>query len=113
MIGHRLRRAALPALLAAMAALGGCGTTVAVLPESLTCPVGNDVLDKTCDRPVALADGASFQDLLKAGIDDRNALRQCELRRQELADAMRRCNRAIDDYMVRIREINKANAAKP
>ena len=94
-------------------ALAGCGTTVKLLPENLSCPVSSAQLDTTCTAPAALADGASFEQLVQAGIDDRAALRACESRRAELARALRTCNQAVEKYLGEVREINKANAAKP
>ena len=103
-----------PALLAlVVAALAGCATVTKVLPDDLSCPVDESTLNAACARPSTLADGASFQALIQAGIDDRRALRNCELQRQQLATAMRTCNQRITDYLAKVREINQANNAKP
>ncbi len=96
-----------------LAALTGCSTVVKVLPDDLSCPLPDSTLNAACSAPSTLADGASFQALVQAGIDDRRSLRSCELRRQELAAAIRTCNQRISDYLAKVREINQANAAKP
>jgi len=100
------------ALLASVA-LAGCGTSVKLLPENLSCPVTSAQLDTACTAPATLANGATFAQLVQAGIDDRAALRACESRRAELALALRTCNQAVERYLGEVREINKANAAKP
>lgn len=99
--------------MAVLATLGGCGTTVKLLPENLSCPVSTAQLDTACTAPARLADGATFAQLVQAGIDDRAALRACESRRAELALALRTCNQAVEKYLGEVREINKANAARP
>ena len=99
--------------LVALAALTGCGTTVKLLPENLSCPVTVAQLSTACTAPASLADGATFAQLVQAGIDDRAALRACESRRAELALALRTCNQAVEKYLGEVREINRANAAKP
>ena len=112
--GARMRATALLPLGAAVVLqLSGCGATVKLIPEPLACSVADSVLDQPCAAPSTLADGASYADLLKAGIDDRAALRACESRRAELALALRTCNQAVEKYLGEVREINKANAAKP
>ena len=103
-----------PALLlgpAVAALLAGCGTTVKVLPESLDCPVLPERLATACAAPQPLADGASFEQLIRAGIQDRQALQVCEKRRADLADTLRICNKAVADHLVRLREINQASQA--
>lgn len=106
----RLLLAGVPLLLLQLA---GCGATVKLIPEPLACNVSDAVLDQRCAPPSTLADGASYGDLLKAGIDDRAALRSCARHDQLLADTLRECNQAISRYKLRIQEINATTAAKP
>jgi hypothetical protein len=107
------RPMALASALAALAALAGCGTTVSLVPEPLNCPVAPDVLAQRCPEPQTLPDGANYGALVKAGVDDRAALRLCARHDQLLAEAIRDCNAAIDQYKARIREINAAATGKP
>lgn len=107
-----MNRRLTPAVLL-LAALTGCSTVVKVLPDDLSCPLPDSTFNAACTAPATLADGASFQQLVQAGIDDRRALRSCELRRQELAAAVRTCNQRISDYLAKVRDINQANTAKP
>lgn len=105
---HALSRLALlaPALL-----LAACGTTVKMLPESLDCPVLPERLATACDPPRPLADGASFEQLIRAGIQDRQALLVCEKRRADLAETLRLCNRAVADHLDALRALNQAAQA--
>ena len=98
----------LPGLLAALA---GCGTTVKMLPESLDCPVLPERLGTACAAPQALPDGASFEQLIRASIQDRQALQLCEKRRADLAESVRICNKAVADHLARLRELNQASQA--
>lgn len=98
-------------LLAAAALLAGCGATVKLVPESLNCPVPEARLAEPCAEPGNLADGASFQDLIRVSIADRQALQLCELRRKELAAAIRTCNQAVAEHIQVLREINRSNQA--
>ncbi len=99
---------ALPALLAL---LTGCGTSVKLLPESLDCPVLPERLATACAAPQALADGASFEQLIRASIQDRQALQVCEKRRADLAESVRICNKAVADHLARLRDLNQASQA--
>ncbi len=101
-------RWALAALAAMVLGLGAC-TTVKLVPESLDCPVPEARLAEACPAPGDLPDGASFQDLIRVSIADRQALQLCELRRKELAAAIRTCNQAVAEHLKVLREINAGN----
>lgn len=98
----------LPALLAL---LTGCGSTVKVLPDSLDCPVLPERLATACAAPQALPEGASFEQLIRASIQDRQALQLCEKRRADLAESVRICNKAVADHLAKLRELNQASQA--
>ena len=100
-------------LLAASAGFAGCSATVNVLPEPLACPVSPEVLAQRCAEPVALADGATFGDLVKASVEDRNSLRVCARHDRLLADSLMACNAALENYKLKIREINDKVGKKP
>lgn len=104
----RTWHAVLPGLLLL---LTGCGTTVKMLPESLDCPVLPERLAIACAAPQALPDGASFEQLIRASIQDRQALQVCEKRRADLAESVRICNRAVSDHLAKLRELNQASQA--
>jgi hypothetical protein len=101
------------AWLALCAAFAGCSTTVNVVPEPLACPVPPEVLAQRCAEPVSLADGATYGDLVRAGVEDRNALRVCARHDRLLADTLRECNASLERYKVQIREINDKLGKKP
>lgn len=96
----------LPAVL-----LAACGTTVKMLPESLDCPVLEERLAAACPAPTTLPDGATFEQVIRAGMQDRQALLVCEKRRADLADRIRTCNQAVADHLRKLRELNKASQA--
>lgn len=106
-----MRRSTLLGLPLLAALLTGCGTTVKVLPESLDCPVLPERLATACPAPQTLSDGASFEQLIRASIQDRQALQVCEKRRADLAETLRICNKAVADHLVRLRELNQASQA--
>lgn len=101
------------ALLAVSAGFAGCSTTVNLVPEPLSCPVSPEVLAQRCVEPASLADGATYGDLIKAGVEDRNALRVCARHDRLLADTLRECNASLERYKVQIREINDKLGKKP
>lgn len=105
------RWALLPVLPLLLAMLAGCGTTVKMLPESLDCPVLPERLDTACAAPQALADGASFEQLIRASILDRQALQVCEKRRADLAASVRLCNKAVAEHLATLRALNQAAQA--
>jgi hypothetical protein len=96
---------------AVLTLLTGCGTTVTMLPESLDCPVLPERLSTACAAPQALPDGASFEQLIRASIQDRQALQLCEKRRADLAESVGICNKAVADHLAKLRELNQASQA--
>jgi hypothetical protein len=99
------------ACLAPLVLLTACGTTVKLLPESLDCPVLEERLATACAAPTMLPDGASFEQVIRAGMQDRQALLVCEKRRADLADRIRACNRAVAEHLQALRELNRASQA--
>lgn len=104
-----MKRARICMLPALVALLTGCGSTVKLLPESLDCPVLPERLATACAAPQALPDGASFEQLIRASIQDRQALQVCEKRRADLADSVRICNQAVADHLAKLRALNQAS----
>lgn len=100
------------ALLApALAMLTACGTAVKLLPESLDCPVLEERLAAGCAAPAALPDGATFEQVIRAGMQDRQALLVCEKRRADLAQSVRLCNKAVAEHLQTLRDLNRASQA--
>ncbi len=98
-------------LLAPLVLLAACGTTVKMLPESLDCPVLEERLAATCAAPATLGDGATFEQVIRAGMQDRQALLVCEKRRADLAQTVRLCNKAVAEHLQKLRELNQASQA--
>jgi hypothetical protein len=105
-MSRRARSVALPLLLAAALALGGCSTAVKVA-EPVDCDASAELLTRQCAAPQAVADGATYEQVLAAGGNDRDALRACARQAQVLADVIRACNAAIDRHRAAIRTINQ------
>ncbi len=99
------------AALAPLVLLTACGTTVKMLPESLDCPVLEERLATACAAPVKLPDGATFEQVIRAGMQDRQALQVCEKRRADLAQSVRICNKAVAEHLQKLRELNQASQA--
>lgn len=100
-------------LLAASAGFAGCSTTVNLVPEPLSCPLPKPEVELRCAEPVPLADGKTYGDLVKAGVEDRNALRICARNNLLLVQTMTACTEATERYKVQIREINDKLGKKP
>lgn len=99
------------ALLAPLVLLTACGTSVKLLPESLNCPVLEERLAAGCAAPTAVPDGASFEQVIRAGMQDRQALLVCEKRRADLAQTVRICNQAVAEHLQTLRTLNQASQA--
>ena len=106
-----MRAIRLALMVPALVLLSACGSTVKVLPESLDCPVLEARLAAGCAAPTALPAGANFEQLIRAGMQDRQALLVCEKRRADLAQAVRICNKAVADHLQTLRELNQASQA--
>jgi len=100
-------------MLAVSAGFAGCSATVNLVPEPLSCPLPKPAAELRCADPASLADGATFGDLVKASVEDRNALRLCARNTQLLVQTMTACTEATERYKVQIREINDKLGKKP
>jgi hypothetical protein len=100
-------------LLAVSAGFAGCSATVNLVPEPLSCPLPKPEAELRCAGPMALADGATYGDIVKAGVEDRNALRVCARNTQLLVQTMTACTEATERYKLQIREINDKLGKKP
>ena len=100
-------------LLAASAGLAGCSATVNLVPEPLSCPLPKPEAELRCAQPVAADDVKTYGDLVKASVEDRNALRVCARNTQLLVQTMAACTEATERYKVQIREINDKLGKKP
>jgi hypothetical protein len=101
------------ALAVGVVALSGCAPTLPVLVHPVECPIAADQLAKRCAEPQAIADGATYGEVLQHYQLDRKALRDCAAHDRLLAEMIGLCQRAIQDYNARLDEINRHNAGKP
>jgi hypothetical protein len=92
--------------------LAGCATAVKVA-EPVDCDASADLLARRCAAPQDVPDGATYEQVLQAGGNDRDALRVCARHAQLLADVVRACNAAIDRHRSAIRGINQQLSGKP
>lgn len=99
--------------LAASAGFAGCSTTVNLVPEPLACPLPKPEAELRCAAPVAPDGVATYGDLIKASVEDRNALRVCARNTQLLVQTMTACTEATERYKQQIRDINDKLGKKP
>ena len=93
--------------------LAGCTSTIPVVSASLECPIKDEELNVKCAEPATVADGATYQDLVHASIEDRKNLVECEKYRLFLQNTISKCNAAIREHNRKIDEINRKYAGKP
>lgn len=96
-----------------LALLAGCAPTLPVVVTPINCPVSAELLAQRCQAPQAIANGATFGEVLQLHQLDRKALRDCAARDQLLAEMIVQCQRTIQDYNDRLVEINRRIADKP
>lgn len=87
--------------------LAGCCTRIPVIEEPMACPINLIQLEQRCKVPSALPEDATYGDLVKASLNDRDALRACSVHDTLLADALKACNTSIERLRAKIQEINK------
>jgi hypothetical protein len=95
-------------LFACLASLSlcACGTTVVpVVKEAIKCEPPAGML-AACDTPSALADGVTFGGMIDVSQRDRDALRLCGARHEDLVKALADCNARIDQHNAEIRKLN-------
>ena len=100
------------ASIAGLTALSGCCTPIPLIAEPLPCPIANEVIAESCPSPTTLPAEAAYGALVRAGIQDRNALQDCARHDKLLADTIRECNMAIAKYREVIKRINEQSARK-
>ncbi|OGB08414.1 MAG: hypothetical protein A3E25_12520 [Burkholderiales bacterium RIFCSPHIGHO2_12_FULL_69_20] len=109
-----VRRAALSAgWLAGLHTLAGCAPTLPVVVAPINCPVSAEQLARRCQAPQAIANGATYGEVLQLHQLDRKALRDCAAHDRLLAEMIVQCQRTILDYNDRLVEINRRIADKP
>jgi hypothetical protein len=97
----------------AMLLLTGCSSTVVKLEEAIPCPISVSGLAETCTPPVAVADGATYADILVTTQTDRKSLRTCAAHDDLLRQTIDACNAAIAKHNEAVKEINQKYATKP
>jgi hypothetical protein len=91
------------------AALCGCTTmTVPEVKEALKCEPSAAML-AACGSPAPIKDGVTFGDMIEVSGRDRDALKECALKQQALAQSIAGCNERIEKYNAAIREMNARN----
>lgn len=103
----------LAGLAAGLLALAGCAPTLPVVVAPINCPVPAELLAQRCQAPQAIANGATYGEVLQLHQLDRKALRDCAAHDQLLAEMIVKCQRTIQDYNDRLVEINRQISGKP
>ncbi len=85
--------------------IAGC-RTVPVVPHAMKCDVSPELLAGKCATPTQIASDSTYAMLIDTMQTDRKALRECGLSVDTLRDAIRRCNRATDEYNRKIDALN-------
>jgi hypothetical protein len=99
---------------ACLVAAASCGCTTMSVPEvkeALKCEPSAAIL-AACGAPASVKEGVTFGEMIEVSGRDRDALRECALKQQALAQSMAMCNDRIEKYNAAIREINARNAEK-
>jgi len=92
------------ALLAAVI-LSGCCRSVPVIKEAIPCKPPQE-LSGSCDLPVKIEEGITYDELLRLVQKDREHLNTCGRRYEDLVKLINACNEEIDKHNQRIQEIN-------
>ena len=90
---------------------GGCTTPGPVISHSLRCDTNAELLASKCAKPHTIASDATFETVVDAMRDDRQALLECGLRMEALQESVRHCNQQAEQLNTRIDDINKLNGA--
>ena len=117
-IPHVLPGFARGAALAAAGVVGlalpaGCAPTPPGGVTPINCPVSAELLAQRCQAPQAIANGATFGEVLQLHQLDRKALRDCAAHDQLLAEMIVQCQRPLQAYNDRLVEIHRRIADKP
>src|SRR4051812_19940773 len=87
------------------AALGGCCTPIPVVPQALTCVPTTDTL-APCGAAGDIKQGITFGELITVSGQDRDTLKNCAARQEDLVKAVATCNKMIEEHNAKVREIN-------
>jgi hypothetical protein len=86
--------------------IAGC-QTLPVVPHAINCDVSAEMLDGKCARPILITNDTTYATLVDAMQADRKSLLECGITADALREAIKRCNRATDEYNKKIDAINK------
>lgn len=93
--------------------LAGCANrTLIVVPHASRCGDKSDdakIASFECASPKPVPGGATYQTIVDIARDDRQALKECGIKMQELRDMINSCNLRVDEFNVKIDRINKEN----
>ncbi len=89
--------------------LAGCCSTLPVVPHAIPCNASADLLNSKCPLPTGISTDATFQTLVDAMQNDRQALRECGISLDALRSSINLCNKATEEFNKKIDDINKKN----
>jgi hypothetical protein len=102
-------RALLPTL---CVALFGCAAPLPpVVKESLKCEIPAAMLEH-CAQPIKIQEGVTYKEIIEIMLQDRDNLRGCALRQENLAAATALCQAEVAKYNKDVEETNARNAGK-
>jgi len=86
--------------------LAGCAPPLPpIVKPSLKCDI-NPALVEHCSQPVRIQEGVTYEQLIGIAMQDRESLRICAQRQEDLADAAGICKAAIDEYNKSVADSN-------
>lgn len=87
----------------------GCVTPVPVATHALRCDVSEEILASQCDRPKQLPEDATYESVVDAMREDRQALLECGLKMEALKQSLVICRQQSEQFNKNIDEINDRN----
>jgi hypothetical protein len=82
--------------------------TVPVAPRAFNCEVSTELLNRKCATPKPISNDATYAELVDTMEADRKALLECGITADTLRNAIKRCNRAANEYNKKIETQNKS-----
>lgn len=87
----------------------GCATPIPVATPALRCEASAELLASQCEKPKPLPDDATYETVVDAMREDRQALLECGLKVDALRESINRCNQQAYQLNSKVDEINEKN----
>ena len=94
------------AIISALVTLGGCCKPLKPPSPPIRCEIPPERLAEQCAAPKAVAANATYGDVLKDYLEDRQSLKLCRDHDEYLKQQVNACNAALKKYAEDIAKIN-------